>query len=118
MRNRVKVQNTIISNGVTNGDITISGNTIVNGRTSPWVITLCIFTVLCFVILCLISFLIYNKLSGENMPEDAVIKQGINGGIYWVDAYGKRHYLDREKGFELYRKQQKKIEKEKKNGTP
>ena len=52
------------------------------------------------------------------MPEDAVIKQGINGGIYWVDAYGKRHYLDREKGFELYRKQQKKIEKEKKNGTP
>ena len=52
------------------------------------------------------------------MPENAVIKQGINGGIYWVDNYGKRHYLDREKGFELYRKQQKKIEKEKKNGTP
>lgn len=105
MRNKVKVQHTIISNGVTNGDITISGNTIVNGKPSAWIIVLCILTALCFVSLCTISLQLYCESCGEDMPENAILKQGSKGGIYWVDDSGRRHYIDREKGKELLLKQ-------------
>ena len=31
---------------------------------------------------------------------------GPRGGVYYVDEFGKREYIDREKGRELYRKRQ------------
>lgn len=81
-RDNLEIENSGTAFGVTNGNVTndnrtMSGNNIVGG----------------------------NQIN-NNLPEDAEIRIGPRGGVYYVDEFGKREYIDREKGRELYRKRQ------------
>ena len=81
--------------------------TIHNHKTNCTLPVVCI-TIVAVLLLAVIALFICK--SSETIqklpPSNTVIYQiGSRGGVYWTDESGKRNYVDREKGMELYKKQ-------------
>lgn len=119
-RDNLKVSNSGTSFGVTNGNVTndnrtISGNNIVGGNqinnTIPerWTVAVICVTAIIALLILLCAFAFFCGSCRSVTAPVAVtneIKIGPRGGVYYVDENGKRHYVDRERGMEIYRNQQ------------
>lgn len=105
---RFHIQKPMISYGETHGNITTSINdsTIINdgSRNRPLLITICVllFLSLVLAVAFFASFLWVNQKRNEGE-----IRIGPRGGVYRVDSSGRKRYLDRKTGRELYFEQQK-----------
>lgn len=119
-RDNLKVSNSGTSFGVTNGDVTndnrtmngnniVSGNQVNNALPERWIIAVICMTavVMLLILLCAFAFWCGSRRA-ETAPVTVTneLQIGPRGGIYYVDENGKRHYVDRERGMEIYREQQ------------
>ena len=106
--------------GVTNGDVTndnrtmngnniVSGNQVNNALPERWIVAVICMTAVVMLLILLCAFAFWcGSCRAEVAPVTVTneIQIGPRGGVYYVDENGKRHYLDREKGMEIYRNQQ------------
>ena len=117
-RDNLEIENSGTAFGVTNGNVTndnrtMSGNNIVGGNQinnnlpENWIVPVICATIVIALLIALAAFTIWCTTNNQDSsPEDAEIRIGPRGGVYYVDEFGKREYIDREKGRELYRKRQ------------
>ena len=117
-RDNLEIENSGTAFGVTNGNVTndnrtMSGNNIVGGNQinnnlpENWIVAVICATIVIALLIALAAFTIWRTTNNQDSsPEDAEIRIGPRGGVYYVDESGKREYIDREKGRELYRKRQ------------
>lgn len=117
-RDNLEIENSGTAFGVTHGNVTndnraMSGNNIVGGNQinnnlpGNWIVAVICATIVIALLIALAAFTIWCTTNNQDSsPEDAEIRIGPRGGVYYVDEFGKREYIDREKGRELYRKRQ------------
>ena len=121
-RDNLKIDNAGTSFGVTNGDVTndnrtmngnniVSGNQVNNALPERWIVAvICVTAIIALpILLCAFAFFC-GSCRSETAPVTVTneIQIGPRGGVYYVDENGKRHYIDRERGMEIYRNQQNK----------
>ena len=119
-RDNLKIENSGTSFGVTNGNVTndnrtmngnniVSGNQVNNALPERWIVAVICMTAVVMLLILLCAFAFWcGSFRAEAVPV-AVTKEiqiGPRGGVYYVDENGKRHYVDRERGMEIYREQQ------------
>lgn len=119
-RDNLKIENSGTSFGVTNGNVTndnrtMTGNNVVSGNQTNnslpkgWLIAVLCVTLIIVLLIGLIAFIVWLK-DGKSIPKDAEIRVGPQGGVYYVEKSGRKNYIDRKIGMELYLKQQQKKE--------
>ena len=119
-RDNLKIENSGTAFGVTNGDVTndnrtmngnniVSGNQVNNALPERWIVAVICMTAIIALLILLCAFAFFCGYCRSVTAPVAVtneIKIGPRGGVYYVDETGKRHYVDRERGMEIYREQQ------------
>ena len=125
-RDNLKIDNSGTSFGVTNGDVTndnrtmngnniVSGNQVNNALPERWIVAVICATAIITLLILLCAFAFWcGSCRAETAPVTVTneIQIGPRGGVYYVDENGKRHYVDRERGMEIYREQQQSQEEE------
>lgn len=127
-RDNLKIDNSGTSFGVTNGNVTndnrtmngnniVSGNQVNNALPERWIVAVICMTavIMLLILLCAFAFWCGScrfDMNNESIDYENELQIGPRGGIYYVDENGKRHYIDREKGMEIYREQQQSQEEE------
>ncbi len=104
----VKNDNKSIS-GSSFNNLHVNGNVTINNRGGDNLRLLVIAVVIVLVVLMLlIAFFIWRSTEViRELPPDVRIEVGSRGGVYYVDEKsGRRIYLDRERGMELFQAQQ------------
>ena len=120
-RDNLKIDNSGTSFGVTNGNVTndnrtmngnniVSGNQVNNALPERWIVAVICMTAVIMLLILLCAFAFWCGSCRFDMNEsidyENELQIGPRGGIYYVDENGKRHYIDREKGMEIYSEQQ------------
>ena len=106
MANNVRGKDSVVSYGITNGNI----STVVTiNKQHSFVFIITIGILMFFIGIGSTLLFLHVQSGNKNINvQNAKVYIGKNGGTYLLGRDGRKKYIDRVKGMELYRSQQKK----------